>query len=104
MEHVARDEHHLRCQLDDLVERARERLRDVCLALVDSARSQPLVLAVAEVKIGEVNEAQKLSGHGIVGRRHGELKSQQCAMTSKKASRSIGFFKNAAGSSSGTKR
>jgi hypothetical protein len=58
VEHVAADEHDVRRELDHLVQRARERLRDVGLALVDPARSQPLILAVAEVQVGEVNEAQ----------------------------------------------
>jgi hypothetical protein len=66
MEHVARDEHDLGGELDDLVDRARERLRDVCLALIDPTRSQPLILAVSEVQIGEVDEAQKLGGLGRV--------------------------------------
>jgi hypothetical protein len=55
---VAADEHHVRRQLDDLVQRARERLRHVRLALVDAARSQPLVLAESQVQVGEVDEAQ----------------------------------------------
>jgi len=58
MEHVSRDEHDLGRELDDLVDRARERLRDVRFALIDPARSQPLILAVAEVEVGEVDEAQ----------------------------------------------
>jgi selenophosphate synthase len=58
MEDVAADQHHLRRQLDHLVQRARERLRDIRLALIDPARSQPLILAVAKVDVGEVNEAQ----------------------------------------------
>ncbi len=64
MEHVPRDEHDLGRQLDDLVDRARERLRDVCLTLIDSARSQPLILAVSQVQVGEMDEAQKLGGLG----------------------------------------
>jgi hypothetical protein len=66
VEHVAGDEHHLGRELDDLVDRPRERLRHVCLALVDPTRSQPLILAVSEVQIGEVDEAQKLGGLGRV--------------------------------------
>jgi hypothetical protein len=64
MEHVARDEYDFGRELDDLVDRARERLRDVRLTLIDSARSQPLILAVSQVQIGEVDEAQKLGGLG----------------------------------------
>jgi hypothetical protein len=67
MEHVARDEDHLRSELDDLVDRARERLRDVRFALIDSARSQPLILAVSQVQVGEMDEAQKLGGLGRAG-------------------------------------
>jgi hypothetical protein len=64
MEHVARDEHHLGRELDDLVDRARERLRDVRLPLIDAARIQPLILAVTQVQVSEVDEAQKLGGPG----------------------------------------
>jgi hypothetical protein len=64
MEHVAGDEHDLGRELDGLVDRPREGLRDVRLALVDPTRSQPLILAVSEVQIGEVDEAQKLGGLG----------------------------------------
>jgi hypothetical protein len=66
VEHVAGDEHHLGRELDDLVDRPRERLRHVGLALIDPTRSQPLILAVSEVQIGEVDEAQKLGGLGRV--------------------------------------
>jgi hypothetical protein len=66
MEHIAGDEHHLGRELDDLVDRAREGLGDVRLALIDPTRSQPLILAVSEVQIGEVDEAQKLGGLGRV--------------------------------------
>jgi len=62
MKDVARQQHDVRRQLDHLVQRARERLRDVVLALVDAARSQPLILAEAQVEVGEVNEAQGSSG------------------------------------------
>ena len=65
MEHVAGDEDHLGRELDDLVDGSRERLRHIRFALVDSARSQPLVLAVSEVQVGEVDEAQKLGGPGM---------------------------------------
>jgi hypothetical protein len=67
VEHVAGDEGDVRSQLDDLVDRARERLRDVRLALIDAARSQPLILAVSQVQVGEVDEAQKLGGLGRAG-------------------------------------
>jgi hypothetical protein len=59
MEHVAAEQYDLRCKLDDLVQGSRERLRHVGFALIDPARSQPLILAVAEVQVGEMNEAQK---------------------------------------------
>jgi hypothetical protein len=66
MEHVAADDHQLRRELDDLVQRARERQRDVGLTLIDPAWSQPLILAVAQVEVGEVNEAQaKRDGDGL---------------------------------------
>jgi hypothetical protein len=67
MEHVAGDEHELGRELDDLVHRARERLRDVRLALIDPARRQSLVLPVSEMEIGEMDEAQRLSGIGSGG-------------------------------------
>jgi hypothetical protein len=69
MKRVARDEHDVRSELDDPVDRARERLCDVRLALIDSARSQPLILAVSQVQVGEVDEAQKLGGPGSGGAR-----------------------------------
>ena len=56
MKHVAGDEHDVRRNLDDLVDRALERLRDIPLALVDASWGLPLVLAVAEVKIGDVDQ------------------------------------------------
>jgi hypothetical protein len=64
VEHVASDEHDLGRELDRLVDRPREGLGDVRLALIDPTRSQPLILAVSEVQIGEVDEAQKLGGLG----------------------------------------
>jgi hypothetical protein len=64
VKHVARDEHEVRRKLDRLVDRARERLRDISLSLIDAARSQPLILAETQVQIGEVNEAQGVSGEG----------------------------------------
>jgi hypothetical protein len=73
VEHVARDEHHLGRELDHLVDRSRERLRHVRLALIDAARSQPLILAVAEMQIGEVDEAQSVGGRGPAERARGML-------------------------------
>jgi hypothetical protein len=75
MEHVARDQHHFGRELDHLVDGARERLGDVRLALIDAARSQPLILAVAEVQIGEVDEAQSGWGQGPAKRARGVLTS-----------------------------
>jgi hypothetical protein len=69
VKHVACDEHDLGRELDDLVDRARERLRNIRLALIDAARSQPLILAVSQVQVGEVDEAQKLGGPGSGGAR-----------------------------------
>jgi len=51
MKHVAADEHDIRRKRDGLVDRTRKRLRDVGLTLIDAARSQPLILAEAEVQI-----------------------------------------------------
>lgn len=58
MKHVAADEHDVGGDLDDFVQRARERLCHVRFALIDPARSLPLILAVAQVRIGKVDEAQ----------------------------------------------
>ena len=52
-----RDEHDVGRELDHPVDRARNDVRDVRLALIDAARSQPLVLPEAEVQVGEVDEA-----------------------------------------------
>jgi hypothetical protein len=76
VEHVARDEHELRSQLDRAIDRARERLRHVRLALIDAARSQPLILAVAEVQVGEMDEAQMREGRG---RQRGRSALSGCA-------------------------
>jgi hypothetical protein len=38
----------------------RERLRHVRFALIDPARSQPLILAEAKMEIGEMDEAQSV--------------------------------------------
>ena len=65
MEHITAHEHDVRRQRNDLVDRPRERLRDVGLSLIDAARSEPLVLAEPQVQIGEVNEAQGVSGEGV---------------------------------------
>ena len=64
MEHVAANQDDVRRQLDSLVDRTRKRLRDVGLPLIDAARSQPLILAEAKVQIGEMDEAQSVSGEG----------------------------------------
>ncbi len=64
MKHVPANEHDVRRQLDSLVDRPRERLRDVRFPLIDAARSQPLILAETEVQIGKMDEAQDVSGEG----------------------------------------
>jgi hypothetical protein len=64
MKHITRNQDDVWRQLDRLVDRTRERLRDVGLPLIDAARSQPLILAEAEVQIREVNEAQGVGGEG----------------------------------------
>ena len=58
MEDISTDQHDLGRQLDHLVQRARERLRDVSFALIDPSGRQPLVLAKAKMKVGEMDEAQ----------------------------------------------
>ncbi len=58
MKDVAGDEDELRRNLDDLVDRVLERLRDVGLTLIDAARREPLILAESEVQVGEMDEAQ----------------------------------------------
>jgi hypothetical protein len=57
VEHVAGDHHEVGAQGDGLVDRPRERARDVGLALVHARGGQALVLAEAEVQVGEVDEA-----------------------------------------------
>ena len=64
MEDVAADQHEVGSEHDHLVQGARERLRHVRLALVDTARRQPLILAVAQVDVGQVYEAQSSRGRG----------------------------------------
>ena len=62
MKDVAGDQDHLGRKLDHLVHCASERLHHVFFALIAPARSQPLVLAVSEVQVGEVDEAQTRRG------------------------------------------
>jgi hypothetical protein len=69
MEHVATDDHEFRRELDHLVDGMGERFRDIGFALIDSTRSQPLILAEAKVEIGEVDEAQSCFSPGA--RRNG---------------------------------
>jgi hypothetical protein len=59
VEHVARDQHQVRLDLDDLVDRRPEYRRDISLPLVDPGGGLPLELAVAEVEVGEVDEAHR---------------------------------------------
>ncbi len=59
MEHIAGDQHHIGRDGDRLLDRAVERPRYIRLALVDAARSHPLILAVTEVEIREVYETQR---------------------------------------------
>jgi hypothetical protein len=76
VKHVARDQHEIGGELDRAIHGARERLRHVRLALIDAARSQPLILAVAEVQVGEMDEAQTREGRG---RRRGRSALSGCA-------------------------
>ena len=64
MKNVAADDDDVGRELDHRVERALERQRDVGFALIDSTRSQPLVLAESQMEIGEVNESQGAGGRG----------------------------------------
>jgi hypothetical protein len=64
VKHISAHQHHRRRELDHLVDRAGERLRDVRLPLIDATRSQPLILAESEMQVGEVDEAQMLPGEG----------------------------------------
>ena len=56
VEHVAGDDHDVRAQRDDAIDRAAERIRDVRFALVDPGGRQPVVLAEAEMEVSEVYE------------------------------------------------
>jgi hypothetical protein len=71
VKHIAGDDDDVGRKLDRLVDCARERLGDVGLSLIDAARSQPLILAEAEMQVGEVNESQ-----GVLG--EGELRRLRC--------------------------
>jgi hypothetical protein len=68
VEHVAREQHQIRPLAEQVVHRPAERVRDVRLALVPAARRLPLVLAEAEVQVGEVGDPQGRQGPSSVRR------------------------------------
>ena len=57
VKNVAGDENNVRLQLDDLVHYPVERARDVGFALVQPRLRLPLILAEAEVDVGEVDDS-----------------------------------------------
>jgi hypothetical protein len=59
MKHVAGDHDHVGLDLDDLVDRGLERLRDVGFALIQAAVRLTLILPKAEVEVGKVNQLQR---------------------------------------------
>jgi hypothetical protein len=60
VKNVARYQDEIRLQLDDLVDHSPHRCGNVGLALVDAGGSLTLVLAEAEVYVGEVYESHRL--------------------------------------------
>jgi hypothetical protein len=52
MEDVARDDNELRRSVDRYVDGSRERLRNVCLALVEAGWGRSLKLPKPEVQVG----------------------------------------------------
>jgi hypothetical protein len=58
MKDVAADQHDVWRNLDHFIESTRERQCHVRFALIDPTRSLPLILAVAEMEVGEMDEAQ----------------------------------------------
>jgi hypothetical protein len=61
MKNITSDQYEVGPQLDRPVDRAPECRRDVRLALVDPRRRQPLILAVPDVQIREMDQAHSLS-------------------------------------------
>ena len=59
---VARHDDELGPQLDHPIDHQTERRGDVGFALVDPGGRQPLILPVAEVQVGEVNQAHAAGG------------------------------------------
>ena len=60
VKHVAGDQHQIRPQLDDDIDYAAQRSRDIRLALVDPGGCLPLVLSEAEVYVREVNQSHRV--------------------------------------------
>jgi hypothetical protein len=85
VEHVPGDEHEVRRERDDLVDRALERARYICLALIDARRGEALVLPETEVDVREVDDTHALSANLAVDARqrpsHGSLRTLDARMT-----------------------
>jgi hypothetical protein len=60
VEHIAGDKHQIRAQLDDLVDYALKRSRDIRLTLIYSRGCLPLILSEAEVYVREVNQSHRV--------------------------------------------
>jgi hypothetical protein len=60
VKHIARHQHELRSEIDNLVHRALERAPNIRLTLVYTTVRETLVLPVAEVEIREMDEAHAL--------------------------------------------
>jgi len=61
MEYIAHEEDEVRALIQQIVHRAAERLGDVGLALIPPPRRLPVVLAEAEVQVGEVRELHRVT-------------------------------------------
>ena len=73
MKNVAPDEYQVRREFNHLIQRPRERLRYVGFTLIEAARSQPLILAEAKVKVGKMDEAQNRLERGLATQNFGAL-------------------------------
>ena len=56
VEHVTGNEHDVRLRLDRAIDHLAKSDRDVCFALIDSRGCLPLILTIAEVDVGEMND------------------------------------------------
>ena len=62
MKEVPRDDHDLRSGRNDAIDRATERIGGIGLPLVQAGWGLPVILAEAEVEVGEMSEFHGLKG------------------------------------------